>query len=224
MDQKLNSAYSDVVSIRENLNGWKKIEGGVVSWSMREEKIQKWIKNLDKESHILDIGAANGTLAHLFLSLGYRKVTFVDIDDYRSVVDTKELQFIRWNANAESLAVDDKTIDCITALQIFEHLENPWHTVRECSRVLKTGGTFIITIPHGFDLVSKFRFFLSGDIVGYEYKNNHISFLTHAIRNKLFVPFFTLKEVDYSRPFLKIFGKKLYFPDSIFFSDYLVEK
>ena len=42
----------------------------------------------------------------------------------------------------------DGPFDAITAIEIIEHLENPWHFMRQCARLLKAGGRMILTTPN----------------------------------------------------------------------------
>ncbi len=41
----------------------------------------------------------------------------------------------------------DKSVDCVTMLAVIEHLDFPLKIIRECHRILKDDGVFIITTP-----------------------------------------------------------------------------
>lgn len=43
---------------------------------------------------------------------------------------------------------ESNQFDIVTGVEIIEHLENPWHMLRECKRVVDIGGTVIITTPN----------------------------------------------------------------------------
>jgi SAM-dependent methyltransferase len=57
--------------------------------------------------------------------------------------------------NAENMPVEDCSYDLVLCTQVLEHCENPQVIVNECYRVLKPGGTLIVTVPsiypvHGY--------------------------------------------------------------------------
>jgi ubiquinone/menaquinone biosynthesis C-methylase UbiE len=60
------------------------------------------------------------------------------------------LDFPEWNADFDGLPFDDGTIKHIIAFHFLEHLSSARviATLRECERVLMTGGTLNIVVPH----------------------------------------------------------------------------
>jgi 2-polyprenyl-3-methyl-5-hydroxy-6-metoxy-1,4-benzoquinol methylase len=56
------------------------------------------------------------------------------------------------------LPLDDASADAVLALEIMEHLENPKFFLREISRVLRPGGTLVLSTPNIVNLRSRFRF------------------------------------------------------------------
>lgn len=50
-------------------------------------------------------------------------------------------------ANALALPFGANRFDCIFATEVIEHLSNPFIFAREITRVLKPGGTIILTVP-----------------------------------------------------------------------------
>ena len=42
----------------------------------------------------------------------------------------------------ENIPVPDNTYDVVTLHHVFEHFENPLHTLKEIKRILKPGGTW----------------------------------------------------------------------------------
>lgn len=44
--------------------------------------------------------------------------------------------------------IDDSSFDTILSTQLLEHVSNPWLAMREFSRVLRPGGTLILSAPH----------------------------------------------------------------------------
>ncbi|HOJ60899.1 MAG TPA: methyltransferase domain-containing protein [bacterium] len=52
--------------------------------------------------------------------------------------------------------------DAVVSIDGIEHIERPFDFVRECHRILKTGGQLIISTPNISSLRSRWRWFLTG--------------------------------------------------------------
>ena len=75
------------------------------------------------------------------------KVDYVDINDGRN--KTKEFKFNHFNVEDDGFPYDDGEFDLVIFSEIIEHLLNdPCKTIREIKRVLKPGGTVILTTPN----------------------------------------------------------------------------
>lgn len=62
----------------------------------------------------------------------------------------------------DALPFDDASFDAITCVEGVEHLENPWALAREFARVLRPGGTLMLTTPNVLWTKSRLRFLLAG--------------------------------------------------------------
>lgn len=95
----------------------------------------------------LDLGCRDGYWAEQLKKKGY-DVTAVDIEPHYSGA-------IRVDAN-ERLPFRDNEFDLVWCAEVIEHLADPGFTINECRRVLRPGGTLMMTTPNrGFWL---FRF------------------------------------------------------------------
>ena len=52
------------------------------------------------------------------------------------------------NLNHEPWPFETRYADVMLAIDVIEHLENPWLFLRECKRILKPGGVLILTTPN----------------------------------------------------------------------------
>jgi len=94
-----------------------------------------WIyQNVPKDSKIVDIGCANGSI----FGKDFKSVTRVDIDNHPKLENF-------YQANAEDLPFKDKEFDIAVMGEILEHVENPQKALNEAIRV---ANRVIITVPY----------------------------------------------------------------------------
>ena len=89
---------------------------------------------------ILVVGSGNDPYRSLFGDL--ETYTRLDIVVNKNITDIV--------ADARNLPFKDSSYDCIMAIEVFEHLENPEKFVDEAHRVLKKSGVFFLSIPFMF--------------------------------------------------------------------------
>lgn len=192
------------------------------------ELIKKYIKQNDR---VVDLGCGKGQLAKkLRDDFNVLNISLVDIVDQRVEEDVKSFPFYKIDLNRETIPLKDSSQDAIFAIQVLEHLENGFHFMRECWRILKDGGVLFLSIPNGYNLFSRIRFLKSATIEGYGKKTDHLSFYPRDILfNRLFAgfelvdKFYRKRLVDY--PILN--RLKLHYPTIEFFSRkvcYLLKK
>lgn len=180
------------------------------------------------DSRILEVGAGGGDLAKSLLDNNYVNLDLLDIDDYlREDIKTK-VKLSLADVSRDKLPYGDNYFDLVLAIAIVEHLENPYHFTREAARVLKPGGQMFMAIPYIFSWRSRLRFLWRGDLMGYSKNNNHITYFTKAVFDKVFSPHFKVKQIIYGESYIEIFGKKIKFNiGGKFFSNkilYILEK
>jgi SAM-dependent methyltransferase len=123
---------------------------------------------------VIDVGAGTGAFSDWLLENGYA-VTAVGIEQgqYHG-----KAPFIECNVD-DGLPFDAETIEGIVAIELIEHLEGPYHFIREAARCLRPNGWLVVTTPNIISLSSKvslaFRnypiYFGPDDFV----RNGHIS-------------------------------------------------
>ena len=108
---------------------------------------------------LLDAGCGDG----LYLeAIGRRAERLVGTDISERILETArktaarsgaEPELVR--ANLESLPFPDRSFDVVLCTQVIEHLLAPEKGVRELARVLRPGGTLVITTDNSRNLVSR---------------------------------------------------------------------
>jgi SAM-dependent methyltransferase len=93
----------------------------------------------DKEGILLNVGCGAGNF-HQNVNLKYN---IWNCDKFRvSVPNFTECDL------DEQWPYPDNKFDALISLEVIEHVENPWHFLREAKRVCKVGATMIITTPN----------------------------------------------------------------------------
>jgi SAM-dependent methyltransferase len=69
--------------------------------------------------------------------------------------------FVRADMN-ERLPFPDGAFDALACVDGIEHLERPFDFVRECRRVIRPGGTLVVSTPNISALRSRWRWLLTG--------------------------------------------------------------
>ncbi len=106
---------------------------------------------------VLDVPAGEGEQSEGLVRLGYRVVS-IDLfpGTYRG-----SAQIVQADANAR-LPFRDASFDYVLSREGIEHLESQLGFLRECRRVLKLGGSIVITTPNLMQLSARMSLFLSG--------------------------------------------------------------
>jgi ubiquinone/menaquinone biosynthesis C-methylase UbiE len=102
---------------------------------------------------LLDIGIGNASQTEFFAR--HAKSSFgIDLQVSRLVEFRRDLMqrgifnihFL--GGNAESLSFKNNIFDFVTCFEVLEHVENQLNALKEILRVLKPGGTIILSVPH----------------------------------------------------------------------------
>jgi SAM-dependent methyltransferase len=109
----------------------------------------------------LDMGAGLGDLIKR-LRTRYPKLRSSAVDYNAEALTLTDVPFGQANLNFDRLPYEEGTFDLVTCTEVFEHLENYRHALREAGRVLKPGGLFVVSTPNVASLKSRWVFFTRG--------------------------------------------------------------
>jgi ubiquinone/menaquinone biosynthesis C-methylase UbiE len=155
------------------------------------------LKYFKKDWKILDCGAMYGRFVQYLLDEGFTDVHAIDFADMLRYGDRSKFTFSAVDMNTEAFPFPDASFDAVTAWGLPEHMENPFHFLREVHRVLKPEGLYIITFPNIEHIVTRLFFFLKGDMRNYEAHNNHIIIYPRGIFTKSYGRYFDIVEKTY---------------------------
>jgi SAM-dependent methyltransferase len=120
------------------------------------------VASLLPASAYLDAGCGDGRFLAALPALGPipSRVVGVDIADSilataRRAVDAAGLDAELVRGNLESLPLKDAEFDLVVSIQVLEHLLDPAAGVRELARVLRPGGTLLLSTDNRRRLVTK---------------------------------------------------------------------
>jgi 2-polyprenyl-3-methyl-5-hydroxy-6-metoxy-1,4-benzoquinol methylase len=142
---------------------------------------------LKKGMRILDFGCGQGAFSQRLIDAGM----IVDGCD----IDIGQIK-ARVNRKIEIDLNDTKILDSVTekydmviAVEIIEHLENPWKYLRDCLSVLKEDGIIVLSTPNISSFPSRLRFFMRGTLLAFEkadFSHGHITPLSFVQLENMF--------------------------------------
>lgn len=121
--------------------------------------------NITEMINILEIGSGAGAfMKHLKTELDKKDVSYNieagDIEPHQ--INDQNLGFKCNFLDAQAEFILDKKYDIIISIELIEHIENPFHFVREIAKNLTENGVVLLTTPNILSLRSRMRFFLTG--------------------------------------------------------------
>jgi len=140
----------------EELRSYEKLQ--IIAHEKTHHKVLEILSQFDHRGSLLDIPAGEGALAWQLSKLGYA-VTGGDVDPNFFKVGPLRCVFIDMN---REFPIDSEQFDFVTCIEGIEHVQDQFHLVRECGRILKPGGYLVLSTPNILNLASRLKFLLSG--------------------------------------------------------------
>lgn len=143
-------------------------------------------KYFDKPVRMADLAAGEGAFSIKLKELGHEVVA---IDASRDYWKAPEIDLKIQNLDsefAEKILSNDNKFDAVIAIEIIEHLENPFRFARECAKLLKSGGLLFLTTPNVEAVYSRLIFLYTGRLNSFgEYETVRPAHITPIFKWKL---------------------------------------
>lgn len=142
---------------------------------------------LPNPARLIDLAAGEGALTLRLMEKGH---SVVPVDAYDENWKIDEVAVSVQNLDSEfaepMLANDNTKFEAIAAVEIIEHLENPFRFARECSKLLKPGGLLFLTTPNVESAFSRLIFLYTGRLNSFgAYETVRPAHITPIFRWKL---------------------------------------
>ncbi|MFG1686361.1 class I SAM-dependent methyltransferase [Nonomuraea sp. NPDC049269] len=123
-------------------------------WWYRERRaiLSRELRRLGAPGRALDIGAAGGGNTRVLVRHGWDALVADFSETAVALARERGLQAI--HADARDLPLPDRGFDLVLAFDVLEHIEEDDKAARELTRVLRPGGTALITVPCDMELWS----------------------------------------------------------------------
>lgn len=126
------------------------------SFRIRRERVVELLDPILKQGmRVLDVGCGTGIMAPAVLS---KKARYQGVDLSRNMIleakakygdiEAAEDSVVFAVADVEKMPFPDAHYDVLLALGLLEYFENPQHVVDEIVRVVKPGGSIIVSVPN----------------------------------------------------------------------------
>lgn len=103
---------------------------------------------LVRGKRVLDVACGEGYGAAALQRAGASSVIGVDINEQVCIHARSRYQLDARLGSAESLPVEDRSVDLIVSFETIEHVPDPFRFLDECARVLVPGGALIVSTPN----------------------------------------------------------------------------
>lgn len=114
------------------------------------------------DQRIADMPCGSGALTQRLLDRGYGNVLAADIN-LEDIAVKNKTECARVDLS-QTLPFGDGEFDGVFCIECIEHLENPFHLMRELTRILRPGGTLILSTPNIMSTNARSKYLSSGHL------------------------------------------------------------
>jgi SAM-dependent methyltransferase len=117
----------------------------------RDAWVNEKARRIAAGSKVLDVGAGPSPYRDLFNLCEFKTHDFMQYDGYMSG-DEGKYASIDYVSDITAIPVPDGSFDVILCTEVLEHVPDPSAALKEMARIVRPGGTLLITAPLGSGL------------------------------------------------------------------------
>jgi SAM-dependent methyltransferase len=129
-------------------------------------KVQEWaferiLNTVDRDGSILEVGCGRGSFTRALAATGMN-LRCADL-----ILKHEPIAGIEHTSGADlsaKLPFDEGSFRTVIALEVIEHITNPFRAVEEMARVLEPGGRLYLTFPNYWGARQRVRFLIRGSV------------------------------------------------------------
>jgi len=136
---------------------------------------------------ILDFGCGEGAFSQRLIDAGMT-VDGCDINTEQIKAAVSRKITLDLDREIGNQAFTEK-YDLLVAMEILEHLQNPWKYVSDCMSLVKDDGIIVLSTPNISNFASRLRFFMRGSLMAFEkpdFVHGHITPLSFIQLENMF--------------------------------------
>ncbi|MEO8572777.1 MAG: class I SAM-dependent methyltransferase [Pyrinomonadaceae bacterium] len=129
--------------------------------AMAREGAHEAVANILRDvprGRLLDVPAGHGALAVQLKELGF-EVAACDL--YPQIFEVDGIEIKAGNLD-DTLPYDEEAFAYVVCIEGLEHIENPANAIREFSRLLKPGGTLVVSVPNIMNIEERLKWLFAG--------------------------------------------------------------
>jgi SAM-dependent methyltransferase len=158
---------------------------------LHERAIEHLLRHAPPEANVADVGCGQGAFAMRMADAGLR-VVGIDVvpatEQSAEEFAYHELDLFDAAARRRFLDQYGGTFDAVVLLEVIEHVHDPWETISFARRLLRPGGTMLLSTPNITSFYSRFRFLTGGRFhqfepadLGYGHINPMTAFMVQTV-------------------------------------------
>jgi SAM-dependent methyltransferase len=129
-------------------------------------RVQQWalqriLATIDPNGPILEVGCGTGSFTRELAAAGM-PLRCADLGLWHEPI--AGVEHTSGADLSSQLPFDEKSFRTLIALEVLEHVTNPFRAVAEMARVLEPGGRLYLTLPNFWGVRSRLRFLVRGSI------------------------------------------------------------
>ena len=129
------------------------------------------LAGIDSQTPILDLGCGSGAWLARLARHGFTDLRGVDNGSMVPMAAGSGYTCSQADLDHPDLGLGDAKFGLITAIEVFEHVENPGHFLGHVRRHLAADGYFLLTTPNVHSVRARVRFAVTGKLAGFDRTN-----------------------------------------------------